>query len=61
MEIAQSDYPHLANIWFSDVRQRKGRLEIDILIGTDYMWRFETSRYVRGDADEPVAVETSLG
>ena len=25
------------------------------------MWRFQTGRYVRGNADEPVAIETSLG
>ena len=61
LEFTRNDYPHLANIWFSDVCQREERLEIDILTGTDYLWRFQTGRIVRGYEDEPVAIETSLG
>ena len=60
-EIAQNDYPHLANIWFSDVCQKDEKLEIDILVGTDYLWRFQTGEIVRGRIDEPVALETTLG
>jgi hypothetical protein len=33
LEIARNDYLHLANIWFSDVSQKREELEIDILIG----------------------------
>ena len=61
LEIARNDYPHLANIWFSDVCQKDEKLEIDILIGTDYLWRFQTGQIVRGRIDEPVALETTLG
>ena len=61
MEIARNDYPHLANIWFSDVCQKDEKLEIDILVGTDYLWRFQTGQIVRGRIDEPVALETTLG
>ena len=60
-EIARNDYSHLANIWFSDVCQKDEKLEIDILVGTDYLWRFQTGQIVRGRIDEPVALETTLG
>jgi hypothetical protein len=61
LEIARNDYPHLANIWFSDVCWKDEKLEIDILIGTDYLWRFQTGKIVRGKVDEPEALETCLG
>ena len=51
----------MANIWFSDVCQKDEKLEIDILVGTDYLWRFQTGQIVRGRIDEPVALETTLG
>ena len=34
---------------------------IDILIGSGYYWHFMKNRIVRGNADEPVALETKLG
>ena len=34
---------------------------MDILIGSDYYWHFLKNRIVRGNADEPVALETKLG
>ena len=43
LEIARNYYPHLANIWFSDVCQKDEKLEIDILVGTDYLWRFQST------------------
>ena len=36
-------------------------LEIDALIGADYLWTFQAGNVVRGEAHEPVAVETELG
>ena len=60
LKIARKDYPHLANIWFSDVCQKDEKLEIDILVGADYLWRFQTGRIARGRIDEPVALETTL-
>ena len=31
------------------------------MIGADYLWYFQEGRTIRGQRDEPVAVETSLG
>ena len=61
LEIARKDYPHLAQIWLSDVCKGSEQLEIDVLIGADYLWSFQTGKIVRGEVDEPVAVETELG
>jgi hypothetical protein len=36
-------------------------LEIELLIGADYLWLFQEGRTVRGKGDEPVAVQTKLG
>ena len=36
-EVVKNDYPHLRDLWFSDVCQTKEELEIDLLIGSDYL------------------------
>ena len=36
-------------------------LEIDLLIGPDYLWSFQGGRTIRGEPDEPIAIETRLG
>ena len=61
LEAAKRDFPHLKAIWLSDVCRHKEELEIDLLVGADYLWRFQTGRTIRGEPDEPVAVETALG
>ena len=61
LEAAKRDFPHLKGIWLSDVCRHKEELEIDLLVGADYLWRFQTGRTIRGEPDEPVAVETALG
>lgn len=61
VEVIKNDYPHLRNLWFSDVCQTKEELVIDLLIGSDYLWEFQKGRTVRGESEEPVAVETELG
>ena len=48
-------------MWLSDVSRHEDELEVDLLVGADYLWRFQTGRTIRGEADEPVAVETELG
>ena len=35
--------------------------DIDILFGSDYYWHFMKNRIIRGNANEPVALETKLG
>ena len=61
VEVVKNDFPHLRDLWFSDVCQSKEELEIDLLIGADYLWEFQKGRTVRGEPEEPVAVETELG
>lgn len=61
VEVVKHDFPHLQDIWFSDVCRRGDELEVDLLIGADYLWRFQTGCMISGEIDEPVALETSLG
>ena len=61
MEAAKCDFPHQKGVWFSDVCRHKEELEIDLLVGADYLCRFQTGRTIRGEPKEPVAVETVLG
>ena len=61
VELARKKYPHLKGIWFSDVCKEQEELEIDVLIGSDYLWSFQAGSTRRGRAGEPVAVETELG
>lgn len=61
VEVVKNDYPHLRDLWFSDVCQTKEELIIDLLIGSDYLWEFQKGRTIRGEPEEPVAVETELG
>ena len=56
----QSEYKHLKGLWFSDISERE-HLEIDILIGADYLWEFQIGTIIRGELGELVAVETNLG
>ena len=61
LELVHGNYPHLVNIWLSDVCQHKDQLEIHFLIGADYLWSFQTGNVVRGGVGEPVAIEMQLG
>ena len=61
IEIRKTEYPHLHGLWFSDVNRDREILEVDLLIGADYLWSFQEGRTVRGESNEPVAVKTSLG
>ena len=42
VEVAKNNFLHLHNLWFSDVCQSKDEFEIDVLIGADYLWEFQT-------------------
>ena len=41
VEVVKNDYTHLRDLWFSDVCQSKEELQIDLLIGVDYLWEFQ--------------------
>ena len=61
VEVVKNDFTHLRDLWFSDVYQSKEELEIDVPIGADYLWEFQRVRTVRGESEEPVAIEAELG
>jgi len=60
-EVVRKNYPHLHDIWFSDICRHKERLQVDILIGSDNLWNFQESEIRRGGPNEPVAIKTTLG
>ena len=41
VEVVKNDFPHFRDLWFSDVCRTKDMLEIDLLIGSDYLWEFQ--------------------
>ena len=61
VESIKKGYKHLSKIWFSDVDSKQSRLELDILIGSNFLWNFQGQQTIRGGIDEPVAVNTKLG
>jgi len=50
IEVAKNDFPHLRDLWFSDVCQTKEELVIDLMLGLDYLWEFQKGRTIRGGA-----------
>ena len=48
VELAKGEYPHLKGLWFSDVCMGAGELEIDILVGADYLWSFQKDCTIGG-------------
>ena len=41
VEVVKNDFLHLRDLWFSNVCRTKDELEIDLLIGSDYLWEFQ--------------------
>ena len=61
IERVKHSYSNLRGIWFSDVDRGASQLQVDVLVGSDYLWEFHGRQTIRGEADQPVAVETALG
>ncbi|XP_028416197.1 uncharacterized protein LOC114539977 [Dendronephthya gigantea] len=61
LEVVKGQYPHLQGLWLSDVCKTGEMLEIDVLIGADNLWAFQSGKVLKGGDDEPVAVDTMLG
>ena len=61
VERIKKNYVHLRNVYFSDVSRFEESLDIDILIGSDFLWNFQEGSIIRGGQNEPVAVKTTLG
>ena len=61
IEVIKKDFKHLNKLWFSDVCKSKEVLEIDILIGIDFLHTLQDGQTIWGEPGEPVAVKTKLG
>ena len=61
VELIKGNYHHLHKIYFSDVCRNEETLQVDILIGSNFVWEFQQGETVRGGPQEPVAVKTTLG
>ena len=46
--LAQATYEHIIGLNLSDTCSESSNLEVDVLIGGDYYWRFMTGKMVRG-------------
>ena len=61
IESVKKRYPHLNGIEFADHKAEDGVMEIDLLIGSDYMWDFLNDETIRGESGQPVAISTKVG
>ena len=58
----QSKYPHLSNIQLADDSNGEGKMEIDLLIGLDHLWKFmQNAKREAEDKQGSVAIRTGLG
>ena len=54
------EFDHLSQLQLADSSDSEARMEVDILIGSDYYWELTTGRTRRGKSG-PVAIYTKLG
>eukprot|EP00794_Sanderia_malayensis_P006668 gene6668-biopygen5443 len=59
-DLQRMKYPHLKGIWFSDVSSDKD-LQIHAILGVKDYAHIKTGRIIKGDRNEPIAEETTLG
>ena len=60
IDFAKSSYFHLQNLPLADRGDGNDTMEIDILVGADYLWNFMLDHVVRGEQG-PVATLTRFG
>ena len=63
LQYARERYSHLADIKFADECPPDAEIEVDILVGGDYLWQFMLDERKRGEGGtvSPVAVLTKIG
>ena len=59
--VVKNDFPHLRDLWFSDVCRTKEELETEIPDRSGLLVRVPKEDCATGESKEPVAVETELG
>ena len=60
IDLAKHQYPHLHNLALADTNIANKDLNVDILIGANYIWNFMSGKINRGESG-PVAAQTTLG
>ena len=48
VKFVKHDYPHLKGLYFSDVAKNKAELEVDILVGPNFIWQSEGNQLEGG-------------
>ena len=61
MSEVKQTYQHLKTVYFSDFCGSQRELQVDVLIGANFLWQFQEGESIRGGPEEPVAVKTTLG
>ena len=59
-EVKQT-YQHLKKVYFSDFCGCQRELQVDVLIGANFLWQFQEGESIRGGPKEAVSVKTTLG
>ena len=59
--MAKKDYRHLQGLYLSNVSKFQEELDTEILVRAYYFWQFQHGCIIRGNPDEPVAIQISLG
>ena len=61
LEVEREHCAHLKDLWLSDVCKSSEDLEVDVLVGADYLWLLQKDCITCGKPGEPVAIDTVLG
>ena len=63
IRFAKKMYPHLQNLHLADFpNANETDLNVDVLLGSDTIWRVFTGEFVKGESiEDPVAVGTNFG
>ena len=63
IRFAKKMYPHLQNLHLADFpNENETDLKVDVLLGSDTIWRVFTGEFVKGESiEDPVAVGTNFG
>ena len=61
IDIVKKNFDHFEQIYFSDVTRHGESLQVDILIGANFLWEFMSGQTIRGGPQERVAIKTMLG